>query len=225
VHGRNNPLPPVRIGTERFRRSLAWHIARRPGGGLVALAIQYGHLRTAVAAGYAARSRDSIHDLLDVETARATIDTVADLNAALEDGLGLSGPAARRAIKAAASAPRYTGTVITARQARQILANPHLAVYDNPHTLLMCVYKRDTALCHRGLKDTPSLDQCVPACANIARTDQHATGLRLRATALDQQADHVPGPLGERLRDNAARLRDLANDHHHTRISLQGGTA
>jgi hypothetical protein len=218
------PDPHGRIGTERFRRSLAWHIARRPGG-LVALAIQYGHLRTSVAAGYAARSRDGIHDLLDVETARATIDTVADLNAALEDGLGISGPAARRAIKAAATAPQYTGTVITARQARQILANPHLAVYDNPRTLLMCVYKRDKALCHRGLKDAPSLDQCVPACANIARTDQHATGLRLRATALEQQAGHVPGPLGERLRDNAARLRDLADTHHRTRISLQDGTA
>lgn len=73
---------------------------------------------------------------------------VADLNAALEDGLGISGPAARRAITAAATAPQYTGTVITARQARQILANPQLAVYDNPHTLLMCVYKRDKALCH-----------------------------------------------------------------------------
>ncbi|MFE9725926.1 integrase [Streptomyces sp. NPDC005794] len=218
------PDPHGRIGTERFRRSLAWHIARRPGG-LVALAIQYGHLRTSVAAGYAARSRDGIHDLLDVETARATIDTVADLNAALEDGLGISGPAARRAIKAAATAPQYTGTVITARQARQILANPHLAVYDNPHTLLMCVYKRDKALCHRGLKDTPSLDRCVPVCPNIARTDQHATGLRLRATAFAQQAGHVPGPLGERLQSNAARLRDLADTHHRTRTTLQDGTA
>jgi hypothetical protein len=224
VHEVIPPDPHGRIGTERFRRSLAWHIARRPGG-LVALAIQYGHLRTSVAAGYAARSRDGIHDLLEVETARATIDTVADLNAALEDGLGISGPAARRAIKAAATAPQYTGTLITARQARQILANPHLAVYDNPHTLLMCVYKRDKALCHRGLKDTPSLDRCVPVCANIARTDQHATGLRLRATALDQQAGHVPGPLGERLQSNAARLRDLADTHHRTRTTLQDGTA
>lgn len=48
-----------------------------------------------------------------------------------------------------------------------------MAVYDNPHTLLMCVYERGKALCHRGLKDTPSLDRCVPVCANIARTDKH----------------------------------------------------
>ena len=38
--------PHGKIGLGRFRRSLAWHIARRPNG-LVALAIQYGHMRTA----------------------------------------------------------------------------------------------------------------------------------------------------------------------------------
>ncbi|MEU0217452.1 hypothetical protein ABZ281_21050 [Streptomyces sp. NPDC006265] len=82
----------------------------------------------------------------------------------------------------------------------------------------MCVYKRDKTLCHRGLQGTPSLDQCVPACANIARTDQHATGLRLRATSLDQQAGRVPGPLDE-------RLHDLADAHHRKRISLQNCTS
>jgi hypothetical protein len=89
----------------------------------------------------------------------------------------------------------------------------------------LTVYKRDKALCHRGIKDTPSLDQYVPTCANIARTDQHAACLQHRATVLDQQAAHVPGPLGERLHGNAERLRDLADTHHRTRITLQDGTA
>ncbi|WP_406341928.1 integrase [Streptomyces sp. NBC_01578] len=218
------PDPHGAIGTERFRRSLAWHIARRPGG-LVALAVQYGHLRTSVSVGYASRSRDGIHQLLDVETARATIDTVADLHDDLEDGIGISGPAARRAIKAASTAAQFAGTVINTRQARQILANPELAVYDNPNTLLMCVYKRDKALCHRGVKDTPSLDRCVSGCGNIARTDQHITKILDRADYLERQAAHVPGPLGDRLRHNASRLRDLADVHHRTRITLQDGAA
>lgn len=75
------PDPHGAIGTARFRRSLAWHIARRPGG-LVALAIQYGHARTAfstVTDGYGSRSRNGIHDLIDIETARA-VDTVIGLN-------------------------------------------------------------------------------------------------------------------------------------------------
>ncbi|MFE5540982.1 hypothetical protein ACFQ78_35320 [Streptomyces sp. NPDC056519] len=57
------------IGLARFRRTLAWLSARGPGG-LVALAIQYGHLRTTISGGYAAAGRDGIHELLDIETAR-----------------------------------------------------------------------------------------------------------------------------------------------------------
>jgi hypothetical protein len=126
------PADPHRaIGTERFRRTLAWHIARRPGG-LVALAIQYGHMRTVVGAGYASRSRDGIHDLLDIETARATVDTLATLNADLIEGVGISGPAARRAINAAAHAPEFIGTVMSTGAAKDIRDNPQLCVYDNP---------------------------------------------------------------------------------------------
>ncbi|WP_328907998.1 hypothetical protein OG230_36215 [Streptomyces sp. NBC_00234] len=47
------------IGLNRFRRTLAWHIARRPGG-LVALAIQYGHMRTAMSLSFIHRCRTGI---------------------------------------------------------------------------------------------------------------------------------------------------------------------
>ncbi|MFF0134420.1 hypothetical protein ACFYTG_54015 [Streptomyces mirabilis] len=49
---------------------------RRGPGGLVALAIPHSHLRTAlVPEGCAARSRDGIHELVDIETVRAVADT------------------------------------------------------------------------------------------------------------------------------------------------------
>ncbi len=215
------PDPHGQIGTGRFRRTLAWHIARRPGG-LVALAIQYGHMRTSVSVGYASRSRDGIHELLDVETARATIDTVADLHADLEDGTGVSGPAARRAINAAAQAPRFEGVAITRRQARDVLANPDLAVHDNPHALLMCVYKPEKALCQReGAKDTPSLDRCVSSCSNIARTDRQASQLLMRADDLQRKAAHVPQELAKRLLASADTLRDAAERHHRDRLTLK----
>lgn len=215
------PDPHGSIGTERFRRSLAWHIARRPSG-LVALAIQYGHLRTAVSAGYAARSRGGIHKLLDVETARATIDTITHLQEDLDEGIGISGPAARRAINSAATAPQFQGTVITARTARKILSNADLAVYDNPNTLLMCVYNRDRALCHRDTDDSsPRLDRCISSCANIARTDHHAEQLRQRAVVLDKRASRLPNPIGDRLRHNADKLHTIADEHDRTRITLQ----
>lgn len=214
--------PNGAIGTARFRRSLAWHIARRPNG-LVALAIQYGHMRTGLewaSEGYAARSRGGIHDLIDLETARAVADTVAGLHDDLEDGGGVSGPSARRVIRAAAAAPRFAGTPITLASARKLLKNEDALVYDNPGALVLCHYKRDKALCHRdGAKDTPSLDRCVPGCGNIARTDQQAARLRERAAALETQAAHVPRPVGDRLRATAARLRGHADTHDRERIT------
>ncbi|WP_222513801.1 integrase [Streptomyces sp. CBG9] len=211
------------IGLARFRRTLAWHIARRPGG-LVALAIQYGHMRTAMSAGYAARGRDGIHELLDVETARATADTLTTLHEDLTHGVGISGPAARRAIHAAAQAPAFAGAICTHRQARDILCNPALSVYDNPRSLLMCVYNRDRALCHRlEATDAPRLDRCQPSCANIARTDRHAAGLLAHAEALEKQSvsEALPGPLAERLARRAGQLRELAHHHEHDRIHPQ----
>jgi hypothetical protein len=54
--GRIDPIPtdPVQasITGRRLRRTLAWHIARKPRG-LVAAAIQYGHLRVQMTLGYA----------------------------------------------------------------------------------------------------------------------------------------------------------------------------
>ncbi len=224
--GENIPDDPHgTIGLGRFRRSLAWHIARRPNG-LVALAIQYGHMRTALAydwttEGYGSRSRDGIHDLIDLETARATADTVMDLHESLEGGGGISGPAARRAIRAAATAPRFAGTPVTLASARKLLKNEDAMIYDNPHALVLCHYKRERALCHRdNAKDTPSLDRCVPGCGNIARTDQQAAQLRDRADHLENQAASMPQPIGDRLRASAAGLREQAGNHDRTRITL-----
>ncbi|MEU2179857.1 integrase [Streptomyces thermolilacinus] len=214
------------IGLARFRRTLAWHIARRPGG-LVALAIQYGHMRTTMSAGYAARGRDGIHELLDMETARATADTLTTLHDDLAHGAGISGPAARRAIHAAAHAPTFAGSIRTQRQARDILSNPSLTVYDNPRSLLMCVYNRDRALCHRqDATHAPRLDRCRPSCANIARTDHHAAGLLAHAKVLEEQSasEALPRPLADRLAQRAGQLRELARRHEHDRIHHQEPT-
>ncbi|WP_327353142.1 integrase [Streptomyces sp. NBC_01304] len=222
IHEVIPPDPHGNIGMERFRRSLAWHIARRPNG-LVALAIQYGHLRTTlVSEGYASRSRGGIHELVDMATVLAVADTVAELHDALEAGEGVSGPAARRAIRTAAQAPRFAGTTINAITARRLLENDSEMIHDNPQALLLCHYRREQALCHRDdVKDTPSLDHCVPGCGNIVRTDQHVARIRERADALDNRAASTPQPVGDRLRVNATKLRAIADHHDRTRVTLQ----
>jgi hypothetical protein len=164
------------ISLGRFRRTLAWHIARRPGG-LVALAVQYGHLRTLISEGYAARSRNGIHELLDFETARAVAENLTDVHEALDNGGGVSGPAARRLINAAGTEHRrFGGMITTTRQAHSLLADPALNVFHNSEAFLFCNYDRAKALCHpsRGGQTRPSLDRCRNTCANIARTDEHA---------------------------------------------------
>jgi hypothetical protein len=43
--------------------------------------------------------------------------------------------------------------------------------------------------------------------------------LRARADLLDQHAAHAPAPIGDRLRANAAKLRQYAQTHDSTRIT------
>ncbi|MFI1522811.1 integrase [Kitasatospora cineracea] len=217
------PDPAGRVGPARFRRTLAWHIARRPGG-LVALAIQYGHLRTGLdtesASGYGTRSRGGIHGAIDVATALSTAETAADLHEHFAAGGGVSGPAARRALLQAAGTPRFEGREVTARFARTFLARDGAVLYDNPHALLLCLYRHDNALCARDdVRDVPSLDRCVPGCGNMLRTDRHAGQLRTRAEQLDRQALAVPDPIAGRLRAGATRLRTWAEQHERSRFT------
>jgi hypothetical protein len=65
----DDPDGPISPG--RFRRTIAWHIARLPRG-RVALALQYGHLRNTVStSGYGNRARHGLRRVLDIETARS----------------------------------------------------------------------------------------------------------------------------------------------------------
>jgi hypothetical protein len=215
--------PNGSIGMARFRRSLAWHIARRPRG-LIALAVQYGHMRTVLntrtSSGYASRSRHGIHALLDVETALAAADTAARLRDRVAAGEKISGPAARRALTAAADTPRFEGRIVPAtfaRKAAAFLARDGIVLYDNPDASLICAFKHDTALCDPEPGATaPRQYDCKPGCANTIRTDSHARQLRQRADEIDELAAHAPGPVGNRLHANARRLRETADTHDAT---------
>ncbi|MFD4916616.1 integrase [Streptomyces virginiae] len=219
--------PHGKIAPSRFRRSLAWHIARRPGG-LVALAIQYGHMRTMLdthtANGYGSRSRGGIHSVLDIEIALAAADTAAHLRDRIDAGEKISGPAARRAITAAVHAPRFEGRLISskfAKQAAAYLARDGIVLHDNPDAYLICAFKRDAALCARTPDDTvPTLNECRPGCGNAVRTDTHARQLRERADEIDQLAAYAPDGTRKRLHRNASRLRATADAHETTKVPV-----
>ena len=222
-----DPDGPVTLS--RFRRTVAWHIARLPGG-RIALAIQYGHLRTITTSeGYAGRARHGLARVLDVETAATMASYLAHVSDRLDAGEAVSGPAAPRLISTARdAATRYEGTFLTPRQARALLADPALQVHDNPRAFLACNYDPAKALCHPGraagkTAAHPDLDRCNPACANIARTDQHIEALtaetaRLRAEAASPLA---PEPIRQRLTQHANTLEQIAERHARTRITAK----
>ncbi|MEU1365034.1 integrase [Streptomyces sp. NPDC005803] len=215
--------PHGALGVSRFRRTLAWHIARQPGG-LVALAIQYGHLRTILDArtssGYGSRSRGGIHSVLDIETALAAADTAAHLRDRVAAGEKVSGPAARRALTAAAMTPRFEGRIVPttfAKKAARFLARGGIVLYDNPDAFLICAFKRDNALCEPDPGATaPRQYACQQGCGNTVRTDAHAQQMREKADEIDIKATFVPEKLATRLRRNADNFRKMADAHDAT---------
>jgi hypothetical protein len=148
---------------------------------------------------------------------------------AMQEGEGVSGPAARRLIHAAATEhQRFGGMITTTRQARSLLADPTLNVFENKEAFLLCNYDRQKALCHPsrgGTGEAPSLDRCRSACANIARTDHHADQMLAAAEILRMQvlSPLVPEPMAERLRSKAEHLEELAAQHRAMRITLADG--
>jgi hypothetical protein len=219
-----DPDGPVTIS--RFRRTVAWHIARLPGG-RIALALQYGHLRTITSEGYSGRARHGLARVLDLETARAMTDYLHHVHDQAEQAQGVSGPAAGRLLDAArTAATRFEGMFLSPRQVRALLADPALQVHDNPQAFLACNYDPGKALCHPSraagvASGHPSLDRCNPACANIARTDTHITALTAETTRLQAEiaSPLTPEPIRQRLTQRATALEQIAERHARTRIT------
>jgi hypothetical protein len=217
-----DPDGPVTL--RRFRRTVAWHIARLPGG-RIALAVQYGHLRSITTSeGYSGRARHGLARVLDIETAASMASYLSHASDRLDAGEAVSGPAAQRFISAAQdAAARYEGMFLSPRQARALLTDPALQVHDNPRAFLACNYDPAKALCNTGrtagkTSSHPDLDRCNAACANIARTDEHITALRAETGRLRAEAASplAPEPIRERLAQRADELEHIAEQHART---------
>jgi len=213
--------PLGRVTPSRFRRTLAWHIANQPGG-IVALAVQYGHLRTAISESYASRVRDGIHDLIDFETARTIAGRLSVASTDFDEGQGVSGPATFRFVAALRDqSVQFNGVVTSLRQARSLLGAPHLAVYQNDDAFVWCNFNRDSALClnetDSSNSDTPNLDRCDAKCSNICRTDNQASAMRDAALKFRREAGALPRSAAERLTARALTLEARAGTHDRER--------
>lgn len=212
-----DPHGPVNL--TRLRRTLAWFIRARPRG-VVAGALQYGHVGTSMFQGYAGTYDSGFPDEFAFEDFLTRLDELADNQHALADGEHVSGPAAdtyRQRVSAAHK--QFAGHVLTTgRQARDLVANPFLQLFHG--TGMTCVFDAKQAACQlRGPADdpqtTPDLDDCRPRCPNIARTDRDIVEIQRRRDDLAAiVADPLAPPIRHRREQHELDRLDAILENH-----------
>ena len=226
--GREPVIPPDPNGPVtimKFRRTVAWFIYRLPRG-LIALGSQYGHINLLQSEGYGRRSWSGMIDVLD-EQAFVIRDRLEDGHKQLTAGEGVSGPAAERFVGSVKEyKARFRGSVLTRREAKVLLKNPNLHVYDNPEQHLACCYDESQALCHPSndrrprIGQSPDLLRCDPRCANTVRTDSHMATLSEEVKSLEAQiaSPKTPVPMQVRLGQRRDRLLTEKAQHEQKRL-------
>lgn len=177
--GRPDKIPADPRGTinpSRFRRTLAWHIVRRPRG-LVAAAIQYGHVWVQMTQGYAGSLQSGFADEIAFERWLTRMDDFRVAGEYLDSGGRLSGPAASAfESRTRAANQRFAGrTVATLRQAQRLLDDASVQIFAGRG--MHCVFDRSKSLCARGQMH-PNLTKCQEGCQNLVRTDADVDQLR-----------------------------------------------
>jgi integrase len=220
-------IPPDPAGRalvpSRLRRTLAWFIVRRPRG-LIAGAIQYGHVKVQITLGYSGTYDSGFPDEHAFETWLLRLEQLSEAEQRLTNGEHVSGPAAPAYRERTHQANhKFAGRALTStRQARTLLANPALQVF--PAKGMTCVFDPAKAKCRLkatgdDTRRTPDLEDCQPGCQNIARTDRDIAELQTRAAELAALVDDPlgPEPLRRRERHELERLRAIIGEHDRAR--------
>jgi integrase len=211
--GRRDVIPRdqrhPRVNLSRFRRTLAWHLCRRPGG-LIAAGIQYGHVLIQVTQGYGGTSASGFPDEYAFERFLSRMEDLGTAVSRLGAGEGVSGPSAEE-YQNRIEGQHFAGIfATTGKQARKLLQNPSLQIYTGRG--MTCVYNPARALCrlHAAAMEaqtTPDLTDCRDACTNIARTDRDIAHLEQDALKL---REIIADPLAPEIRTQRDSHR-LAN--------------
>lgn len=221
--------PAKHIHAARFRRTLAYFIVRRPRG-LIAAALQYGHVHTKVTLGYSGMADTSWLDDLAVERLEMVLEQTADDAGLLDRGEHISGPSAGEYKTRVRQAALFAGRTVThKRNAKRLLAGADPSIYHGDG--MTCAWRAETALCRKaridqGLPqgDMPEHSECHSNCANLAYTDRDIAQLRDRHRALTAATSDslAPQPLRDRASAIAERLGAVIDRHEWTGPSGSG---
>jgi integrase len=225
------PIPPdptKHLHGSRLRRTLAYFIVRRPRG-LIAAALQYGHVNTKVTLTYAGNADTSWMDDLAVERLELILEQTEQDAARLADGEHVSGPSADEYRARTARSAQFVGRVVSGvRNVERLLTQTDANIHHGD--AMTCVWRTATAACRQtklaaGLPadDRPDEAQCRSACLNIAYTDRDIDQQRQRLAAWSAEAADplAPRPLRDRAYVLAERARLIIARHEPVRV---GGT-
>lgn len=210
----------------RFRRTLAWHIVRRPQG-IVAAAVQYGHVGTQMTQGYAGTLASGFPDEHSFEAFLERLESLGHAHTLLQAGEHVSGPAASRYRSRVMSTAQFEGVSVPSNAAaRRLLNSRELQVIQGD--ALSCVFDPDRALCmketDRGSTEAPNLGACNSSCTNIARTDRDIVELERRASHLKAIISDPLCPPIRHAREEAELDRIVAIIGRHKEGSLDDGS-
>jgi hypothetical protein len=201
VNGRAGPDRTAGpLTTRQFRRTLAWFIARHPGGA-IAGAIQYRHHAIQMFEDYAGTSSSGFRAEVESEQAIARGEHLLAMIDQHEHQQ-MTGPAAAEAAGRLAS---FAGQVATdPRRLARLMARHDPAIY--PGKYVTCIYSHAKALCTRGAG--PDLGSCRPLeCRNAAFTAANRDAFRGELASIDASLARIPA-LPPYLQHTLARRRE-----------------
>lgn len=228
--GKAIPTDPAgSIVASRFRRTLAYFIVRRPRG-LIAAALQYGHVKTRVTLNYAGDPDPGWLNDLALERLELVLEQIDEDNTAIKAHEHVSGPAAPDYRRRIAASARFAGRVVTSvAGAKRLLAQADPNIHHGE--AMTCVWNADTAVCRRdsieaGLSpgDAPDLSNCRSSCTNLAYTGRDIAELRMQYQHLQAVSSNpaCPLPLRQRATAQALQINALIEKHEHGQNMLTG---
>ncbi|RLK49325.1 hypothetical protein [Microbacterium telephonicum] len=210
---------PWNLTTRQFRRTLAWYIARRPGGS-IAGAIAYRHHSIQMFEGYAGTSESGFRAEVEAEEALArgeALQVMIDQHEHVDFG-GPAGPELHSRLSSLAHGG-FSGQVTTDRRRLLRLVSVNGAeIYKGKYVI--CAFKREKALCLLDREDAsgPNLGKCQPlACGNVALDSDNRAVWRGEVADLERQlvaSDSLPPALAARLRKRRERVLRLLGDEY-----------
>ncbi|MED7828580.1 hypothetical protein VXC91_43765, partial [Streptomyces chiangmaiensis] len=187
----------LRLKTRVFRRTLAWFIARHPGG-VIAGALQYRHQSIQMFEGYAGTSDSGFRAEVESEQAIARGEVYMEMIEAHQhtDLAGPSAEEAARRLKDFGDRAHFQGQVaLDKHRLKRVLKRHDPAIY--PGEYVTCVNDPVKALCEKARRGNseglPSHGGCLPlACRNVALTPENTAAWQREITRIDKRLASRP---------------------------------